>query len=95
MFNGWGSNMASVHSSCGSGWQALVSSPGDSVRPDSIQAVEIMGREALPVSAPVELAGPVQAMWTSGRNSETVNAVLQSPAAGKYEAFTLSLNCGR
>jgi hypothetical protein len=93
--NGWGSNMAAVHSNCSSGWQALVSAPTDSVRPDSIQAVEIIGREALPVSAPVELAGPVQAMWTSGKNSETVNGVLESSATGKYEAFTLSVNCGR
>jgi hypothetical protein len=95
IFNSWGSNMAAVHSNCGSGWQALVSAPGDSVRPDSIQAVEIVGREALPVSATVELSGPVQALWTSGKNSESVNGVLQSPASGKYEAFTLSVNCGR
>ena len=95
LLNGWGSNMAAVHSNCSSGWQALVSAPTDSVRPDSIQAVEIIGREALPVSAPVELAGPVQAMWTSGKNSETVNGVLESSVTGKYEAFTLSVNCGR
>jgi hypothetical protein len=95
IFNGWGSNLAAVHSNCGSGWQALVSAPTDSVRPDSIQAVEIIGREALPVSAPVELAGPVEALWTSGKNSETVNGILQSPATGKYEAFTLAVNCGR
>lgn len=95
MFNGWGSNLAAVHSNCGSGWQALVSSPSDSVRLDSIQAVEVFGHEAQPVSAPVELAGSVQALWTSGKNSEMVNGILQSPATGKYEAFTLSVNCGR
>lgn len=95
IFNAWGSNMAAVRSNCGSGWQALVSAPTDSTRPDSIQAVEIVGREALPVSATVELSGPVQALWTSGKNSESVNGVLQSPASGKYEAFTLSVNCGR
>jgi hypothetical protein len=95
LFNGWGSNMAAVHSSCGSGWQVLVSAATDSVRPDSIQGVEIIGREALPVSAPVELAGPVQAMWTSGKNGEMVNGVLQSPATGRYEAFTLTVSCGR
>jgi hypothetical protein len=95
IFNGWGSNMAAVHSNCGSGWQALVSAPTDSVRPDSVQAVEIVGREALPVSAAVELSGPVQALWSSGKNSESANGVLQSPATGKYEAFTLSVNCGR
>jgi len=62
IFGGWGSNMAAVHSSCGSGWQALVSAPTDSVRPDSVQAMEVLGREALPVSAPIDLGGPVQAL---------------------------------
>lgn len=95
IFNGWGSNLAAVHSNCGSGWQTLVSAPTDSVRPDSVQAVEVLGREALPVSAPLDLAGPVQALWTSGNNSETVNGVLQSTSTGQYEAFTLSVNCGR
>lgn len=95
IFNGWGGNMAAVHSNCGSGWQALVSAPTDSVRPDSIQAIEVVGREALPVSTAVELSGPLQALWTSGKNSESVNGVMQSPASGKYEAFTLSVTCGR
>lgn len=95
IFNGWGSNIAAVHSSCGSGWQALVSAPTDSVRPDSIQAVEVLGREALPVSAPIDLTGPVQALWTSGKDSETVNGILQSQGTGNYEAFTLTVNCSR
>ncbi|HJS97466.1 MAG TPA: hypothetical protein VJ756_00145 [Terriglobales bacterium] len=94
VFNGWGSNMAAVHSSCGSGWQALVSAPTDSVRPDSVQAVEVLGREALPVSAPIDLAGPVQALWAAGKNGDAVNGVLQSPT-GQYEAFTLTVNCSR
>lgn len=95
IFNGWGSNLASIHSSCGSGWQALITSPSDSVRPDTVQAVEVMGREAQPVSASVELSGPVLALWTAGKNSEMVNGVLQSSATGYYEAFTLTVNCGR
>jgi hypothetical protein len=94
IFNGWGSNMAAVHSSCGSGWQALVTAPTDSVRPDSLQAMEVLGREALPVSAPIDLAGPVQALWTAGKNGDSVNGVMQS-AAGGYEAFTLTINCSR
>jgi hypothetical protein len=95
IFSGWGSNMAAVHSSCGSGWQALVSAPTDSVRPDSVQAMEVLGREALPVSAPIDLSGPVQALWTSGKDSETVNGILQSQTTGNYEAFTLTVNCSR
>jgi hypothetical protein len=95
IFSGWGGNMAAIRSPCGSGTQLLMSSPNDSVRPDAVQAVEVLGREALPVSTPIELAGPVQAMWTAGKNREFVNGVMLSPETGRYEAFTLNVSCGR
>jgi hypothetical protein len=93
-FNGWGSTLAPVHSVCGSGWQVLTSSPADTTRPDSVQAVEISGRETLPVSAPVDLAGNVEALWTAGNYGQVVNGVLHSQA-GKYEAFTLTVICNQ
>jgi hypothetical protein len=90
--NGWGSTMAPVHSVCGSGWQILTSSPADTTRADSVQAVEISGHDALPVSAPVDLSGAVEALWTAGNYSQVVNGVLHSQS-GKYEAFTLTVIC--
>lgn len=93
-FNGWGSTLALVHSVCGSGWQVLTSSPADTTRPDSVQAVEISGREALPVSSPVDLAGTVEALWTAGNYGQLVNGVLHSQS-GKYEAFTLTVICNQ
>jgi hypothetical protein len=92
-FSAWGSNVAVVHSGCSTGWQVLVSSSTDSVRPDSVEAVEVAGREAQIVSSAVDLAGPVSALWTSGKNSETVNGVMQLPSTGKYEAFILTVSC--
>jgi hypothetical protein len=93
-FNGWGGTLAPVHSVCGSGWQVLTSSPADTTRPDSVQAVEISGREALPVSAPVDLAGTVEALWTAGNYGQLVNGVLHSQS-GKYEAFSLTVICNQ
>ncbi|HEX4602509.1 MAG TPA: hypothetical protein VH724_00815 [Candidatus Angelobacter sp.] len=93
-FNGWGSTLAAVHSTCGSGWQLLTSAPADSIRPDSIQAVEVTGHEATPVSAPVDLAGAVETLWTAGNYGQVVNGVLHSQQ-GKYEAFTLSVVCNQ
>ena len=93
VFSGWGSNLAVIHSGCGSGWQVVASGPNDSIHPDTLQALEIAGREPQPVSAPVDMAGPVSAIWTSGKNSETVNAVMRSPATGKYEAIVLTVSC--
>ena len=93
-FNGWGSTLAPVHSICGSGWQVLTSSPADTTRPDSVQAVEISGREALPVSTPVDLSGTVEALWTAGNYGQVINGVLHSQS-GKYEAFTLTVICNQ
>lgn len=93
LFNGWGSNVAAVHSNCGSGWQLLVTSPADTTRPDSLQAVEVAGREAQPVSAPLDFSGTVLALWPSGKNNETANAVVYSPGSGQYEAIVLTVTC--
>lgn len=93
VFNSWGGNLAAVHSNCGAGWQLLVTAPTDSIHPDSVRAMEIAGREAQPVSAAIDLAGPVSALWTSGKSGEAVNAVMQSPVTGRYEAFALTVTC--
>jgi hypothetical protein len=93
VFNSWGGNLAAVHSSCGSGWQVLVTAPTDSIHPDSIQAVEIAGREAQPASSPIDLSGAILALWNSGRDGESANAVMQSSVTGRYEAFTLTVTC--
>jgi len=73
----------------------LTSTPADTIRPDSIQAVEVTGREALPVSAAVDLPGAVEALWTAGNYSQIVNGVMLSQASGKYEAFTLTVICNQ
>jgi hypothetical protein len=94
-FNGWGSTVAAVHSTCGSGWQLVASSPADSTRPDSVQAVEISAHEALPVSAPVDFSGAVEALWTAGNYGQVVNGVVHSQTSGRYEAFTLTVVCNQ
>jgi hypothetical protein len=94
-YNGWGSSVAAVHSTCGSNWQLVTSTSADTIRPDSVQAVEIAGREALPVSSPVDLSGAVEALWTAGNYNQIVNGVMQSQVTGKYEAFTLTVICNQ
>jgi len=92
-YNGWGGALAAVRSTCGSGRQILTSSPADTTRPDSLQAVEITGREAQPVSAPIDVFGTIQALWTAPNYNQVVNGVMQSQGTGKYEAFTLTVTC--
>jgi hypothetical protein len=93
VFNSWGGNLAGVHTSCGSGWQVLVTASTDSIHPDTVQAIEIAGREAQPVSSSIDLAGPVLALWTSGKSGATANGITQSSVTGRYEAFTLTVTC--
>jgi hypothetical protein len=94
-FSGWGSTLAAAHTTCGSGWQLLASAPVDTTRADSVQAIEISAREAVPVSAPVDLSGAVEALWTAGNYGQVVNGVLYSQASGRYEAFTLTIVCNQ
>jgi hypothetical protein len=92
--NGWGSDLASVRSNCGFGWQLLATTPGDTHRADSIQAFEIVNKDPAAVTAPLELSGPVVSLWSASDNS-SANAVIWNLASKKYEAVNLSISCGK
>jgi hypothetical protein len=91
--DGWGSDIAALQSGCGSGWQILSTRAGDLTQVDAIQAYSLRDRAAVEVSAPVELPGPVTALWQS-EDGRTVRAVARDLKSGTYEAFTLSISCG-
>jgi hypothetical protein len=93
VLNEWGSDVVAVHSGCSSGWQILVSSSSSS-HSDSIQAMEIVNGGAMPVSMTLEISGAVRALWPSGEENQTANAVVES-ATGKYEAYALTVSCNR
>ncbi|HKD01068.1 MAG TPA: hypothetical protein VKB77_01505 [Terriglobales bacterium] len=90
---GWGSDMASVHSECGSGWQVLATEAGSGV-PDRIRVYEIPDREPVLVSVPLEFPGPVTALWPES-NGNTAVAVSENLETRKYEAYRLTLACGQ
>jgi hypothetical protein len=92
--NDWGSNITAVQSSCGSGWQVLITFPNDLNHADAIQAMEIEGRDAVSVSSAMELSGPVLAFWP-GENPQTAHAVVQSLGSSRYEAWSLSVSCNQ
>lgn len=90
--NDWGSNIIGVQSGCGTGWQVLATSPGDLNHDDSIQAFEIEGRQAAPVSPVIDLDGAVVALWP-GENTQAAHAIVASPATGKFEAWSVTVAC--
>jgi len=94
--NDWGSDLTTIHSACGSGTQVLVSGSGAAAASDSLRAYELPGREAIPVSAPMQVPGTVTAIWpASGGNNATV--VVHKPGSvgnsDKYEVWSVAASC--
>lgn len=90
---GWGSDIASVESGCGIGRQVLATGAGGSTQPDTIQAFEIVGRQAVAVSPSVRLPGAVTALWQAEHRRKAV-AVARDLHSGRYAAYSLAVSCG-
>lgn len=91
----WGSDIASVHSACGSGWQVLATEAGEGAS-DVVRAFEIPDREPVPASQPLEFPGTITAFWTAWDNgSGFVIAAAHNSQTRRYEAYQLSLSCNQ
>jgi hypothetical protein len=90
---GWGSQVATVQSACG-GSHVLASREGDGASGDSVRAFAISDREPVALSAPVDFAGPVTAMWTDaeGRNVTTISRNAQTE---NYDVYRLAIVCNQ
>lgn len=89
----WGSDLATVKTACGSGWQILATRAGDNSG-DTISAYELPDREPIPASQAVDFAGGVMALWTEAKGATAV-AVSRNAETGNYEAFRLAITCGQ
>lgn len=90
--NNWGSDLAAIHSSCGSGTQVLVSGSGAAKGSDNLRAYEISGREAVPASAPIQVPGEVTAIWPSNSGDSAV-VVIDKPDSDEYEVWSVAASC--
>jgi hypothetical protein len=89
----WGSDITSVRTSCGAGWQVLATGAGDAAT-DSVRAYEIPDQDPVPVSAAIDFSGPISALWTESRG-DTAIAVARNTDTGEYEAFRLAVVCSQ
>ena len=89
----FGSDIASVRSSCGSGTQLLATGAGDDLSNDSIRAFEIDNQEVRAVSPPLAFDGPLTALWTTVEGDSAI-AVLRTQT-GSYEAYSVSVACNQ
>jgi hypothetical protein len=90
---GWGSDLTSVKTSCGAGWQILATSPGNQAG-DSMRAYEFPDRDPVAVSAAIDFSGPITALWTESKG-DTAVAVARDRETGSYEAFRLAMVCSQ
>jgi hypothetical protein len=90
----WGSDLAAVKSSCGSGTQLLVSGAGDGDTADVVRAFEIADREPVEVSPAVEFSGPVTALWPSAEGRSAI-VVTKNLKTSRFDAFELAITCGQ
>ncbi len=89
----WGSDIASVRSGCGLGWQILATGNGGNTG-ENVRAFEIADREPVAVSQPVEFDGNIVELWADADGTGAI-AVLQNSETGRYEAYRLSITCGQ
>ncbi|HLW84093.1 MAG TPA: hypothetical protein VKR60_02690 [Candidatus Sulfotelmatobacter sp.] len=92
----WGSDIVSLRTACGAGWQVLATSSGAASSgvssSDSIRAYESPDRDPVPVSGLIEFAGTVTALWAEARG-DTAIAVTRHGETGGYEAFRVAVDC--
>jgi hypothetical protein len=88
----WGSDLAATEARCGGGWQILATKAGEAREPDAVRAFGLVNGAPVPLSAPLDLAGPVTAFWSLGGNEAL--AVVNDLATGRYEAYVITVNCG-
>jgi hypothetical protein len=88
----WGSDLAAVHSSCGTGTQVLVSGSGDPEQ-DSLRAFEVPDRDPVVASSAIEFDGSIRALWPEGAGNGAM-VVVKREDTGWYEAYRVSISCG-
>jgi len=90
---GWGSDLATVKTGCGAGWQVLATGAGGFAG-DSVRAYEFPDRDPVAVSAVVDFPGPISALWTEARG-DTAVAITRDQQTGSYEAYRLAVACNQ
>jgi hypothetical protein len=97
-----GSELAALHSTCGSGTHLLISEAGDSensdsengdAERDSLRAFEVPDRDPVPASSPGEFDGRITALWQESGGDSAI-AIVRRKDTGWYEAYRVSVSCG-
>ena len=91
-FSGWGSDIVTLEPVCGSKWQVLATGAGDWTQPDRMQLYEITDQRAVAVGQPLDVPGPVLALWPTS-DGKSARVVLKNLETGFYEASIVTPSC--
>jgi hypothetical protein len=86
-----GSDVAAIHSGCGSGTQLLLSASGTADR-DSLRAFEVPDRDPVSVSSALDFDGQIVALSSDSIGTAAV-AIVKRKDTGWYEADQISISC--
>jgi len=89
----WGSDLTSVKTSCGAGWQVLATST-DIGGGDWVRAYEFPDRDPIAVTAAIDFTGAITALWTEAKGNTAI-VVAKNRETGSYEAFRLAVSCSQ
>ncbi len=89
----WGSDIATVRTACGAGWQVLAATSGQQSN-DAVRAYEFPDRDPVAVSPVIEFSGAISALWTESKGDSAV-AIVNNRETGSYEAYRLAVACGQ
>ena len=72
----------------------LATRPGDWTVNDALAAYEIVEDKTVATGEPIDFPGPVMSLWPQPGGAAAAAVVLDRNA-GFYEAYTVTLTCGR
>jgi hypothetical protein len=90
-----GDEVASASTTCASGTHVLVPEPiGLDRHTEALRLFRVVDRRLMPVTPPAALTGVLTALWPTSQ-ADTVTAVAYNHTTERYEAFQVSVACGR
>jgi hypothetical protein len=88
----WGSDIATLRTSCGAGWQVLATS--NSRTGEFVRTYEFPDRDPVAVSPVMDFNSAVSALWTESRGDSAI-VVVNNRETGSYEAYRLGVVCNQ
>ncbi len=88
----WGSDVASVQNPCGPSALVVAAKSGEALEQDQLQVYEIEKGQVTAASDPMDVPGPVTALWPSETRGQAT-LVIRNLKTGNYEASLLGIAC--